>query len=165
MSKVYALSKLVKPVGDGVSKAYHVELLAVAKHSHISSSMVASEYVAAKLGSYLGLPIPPFALVVPKGTNPAIWFASLNFNLTGYSLPQIDPEQCVAAFPDLSTGVVIFDAWIANPDRHEENLNIDWSGSKPRLNVFDHGYSILGQEGTERLSRLLNHVGITSDTH
>jgi hypothetical protein len=162
MSQVYAIAKAIQRVGVGVSDAYFLELVAIGKMSLPSRFIVANEYISAKMGTYLGLPIPPFALLQQKGTNPQVWFGSLDYRLTGESLPQIDPETFVEEFPNISTGIILFDIWIANSDRHEGNLNVDRSAQKPRVNVFDHSHSLFLAEGAKRLERLADHAGITA---
>lgn len=164
MSKVYSLAKIAKPVGTGVSKSYWLELFAVGKRTNHCRYFVANELIGARLGSFLGLPIPPFALLQMKGET-EVWFSSVDYRLTGHSLPPIDPTDCVKEFPSLSTGIILFDLWIANTDRHTGNLNMDISPSKsPRLNVFDHGHALFSFDGESRLNNLLNEFAITEKT-
>lgn len=156
----YSLSKIVKPVGDGVSGAYYLEVSAIGKHSLMNRWLVASEYICARLGGYIGLPIPPCAILETRGTAAHPWFGSLSFSLTGQTLPPVDPSECVSDFLDISTGTVLFDIWIANSDRHNGNLSIDKTKTKHRFNVFDHSHALFGSEGTQRTSRLMNKFGI-----
>jgi hypothetical protein len=164
MSRVYSLSKITKAVGVGVSKSYWLELFAVGKNTANCRFTVANEFICARLGSFLGLPVPPFALLQQKG-RPDVWFGSIDYNLTGQSLPPIDPADCVSEFPELSTGIILFDVWIANTDRHNGNLNMDTSTGKPiRLNVFDHSHALFRFEGEIRTNQLINDFGITENT-
>ena len=164
MSRVYSLSKILKPVGTGVSNSYFLELFAIGKNTDTCRFTVANEFICARLGSFLGLPIPPFALLQQKG-RADVWFGSIDYNLTGQSLPPIDPADCVSEFPELSTGIILFDVWIANTDRHEGNLNMDKSTGKPtRLNVFDHSHALFRFDGEIRTNNLINEFAITEKT-
>ena len=58
---------------------------------------------------------------------------------------------------DFFVGLVMLDAWIANPDRHHENWAAIWDGTTMRLApTFDHGASLarnlLDSERAERLT-------------
>ncbi len=157
---MYSLSKVLKKVSTGVSGTYTIEVSAYGKTSLTHRLVVANEYICAHLGTYIGLPIPPCALLQPKGTVPSVWFGSLSYSLSGHSLPPIDNDECVGTFENLSAGVVLFDIWIGNSDRHIGNLSIDKEASKHRLNVFDHSHALFSSEGIPRIDRLLNKFGI-----
>jgi len=164
MSKVYSLSKIAKPVGFGASNSYWLELFAVGKNTGNCRFTVANEFICGRLGSFLGLPIPPFALLQQRGRSD-VWFGSIDYSLTGQSLPAIDPDECVKEFPELSTGIIMFDVWIANTDRHAGNLNMDKSPGKPtRLNVFDHSHALFRFDGEVRTAKLINEFAITEKT-
>ncbi len=163
MSRVYSLAKIAHPVGDGVSESYWLQLIAVGKSTNYCKFTVASEFICARLGSFLKLPIPPFALLQQKGRDD-VWFGSIDYRLTGESLPPIDPQECVEAFPDLAAGVIVFDTWVANTDRHGGNLSMqNRIGKPPELNVFDHSHALFSFEGPQRLERLRGKFAITED--
>ncbi len=63
--------------------------------------------------------------------------------------------------PDLCCGVIVFDLWIANTDRHDGNLSFDPNVSPKRLNVFDHSHALFGLEGAQRLERFVNAFTLT----
>ena len=160
---IYAISRNIGRVGTGVSNASWLEIHAVGKRHGVGSKFqIANELFAARLGSLFGLPIPPHALFqLNKGTYPATWFGSIDYRLTGESLPPVDPSAVFSELPWLATGVVLFDIVIANSDRHEGNLAMDKQpGKAARLNVFDHGHSICGLEGLPRFARLRSEFGI-----
>jgi hypothetical protein len=169
MSKVYRLIKVgSKPRGSGATQPRTVDLQGVGKWGVLSDTkyIVANEYICAKMGEFIGLPIPPFAIVQGQGSHPDPWFVSLDFNLTGKPLPDIDPVECVAHFPSLSVGVVMFDVWIANSDRHIGNINMDHPMSRaPRINVFDHSHALFGLAGPDRLKKLRDALGITESAN
>ncbi|HTV40104.1 MAG TPA: HipA family kinase [Candidatus Sulfotelmatobacter sp.] len=154
MLRVYSLAKITKPVGQGASESFWLELMAVGKNTSKGHYIVANEYICARLGSFLGLPIPPFALLQQKGGS-GLWFGSIDYCLTGQTLPPIDPAECVKEFPDISTGIILFDTWVANADRHEGNMNMDKSTGRPaQLNVFDHSHALFGSEDGKGIDRL-----------
>lgn len=61
---------------------------------------------------------------------------SLNFNLAGHDLPPVNPQLVVKELPELSAGIIVFDAWIVNPDRHRSN--IAYYQATRQLQIFDH---------------------------
>src|SRR5688572_27816536 len=85
MNRVYALAKRKDAIGAnaGASEPYWLEVLAVGKRNHPLKYTVANEYIAARIGDFLGLPIPPYGLLQMKGTYPEVWFSSLDYRLTG----------------------------------------------------------------------------------
>lgn len=130
-------------IGDGVSQAQYVQLSGVAKrNSTTEPNIVAAEMIAARLGQAILLPIPP-AFIVEGEKGP--WFASLDFNLAGESLPPVKPAEVVAQFPKISAGIIVFDAWIMNRDRHCWNLA--HHAQTGRLQVFDHSRALMPSVG------------------
>ena len=104
---------------------------------------VAVEYICAELARMIRIPVPPsFVAELPgEETTPA--FTSLGFNLSGGTTPPADPVAAVAADADMATGIVVFDAWIYNSDRHPKNLSFQVVRAPHRFNVFDHGHALL----------------------
>lgn len=126
------------PVGDGTTEASHVGVAGVAKcNGTTAPCAVANELICADLARAIRLPCPPGFLVNRDGTP---YFVSLNFNLAGEDLPPVNPAEVVAAHPRLSTGVLVFDAWVMNFDRHKRNLAYDRDSK--RLQVFDHSHAL-----------------------
>jgi hypothetical protein len=163
MQRVYSLARITHPLSKGASNAYWLELSAVGKSTNHSRFTVASEFICSRLGSIIGLPIPPFALLQQKGKSQT-WFASVDYRLTGEALPPIDPEECVKEFAELSTAIILFDIWIANTDRHAGNLNMNTAGKPPLLNVFDHSHALFSFDGPSRLGKLWNNFAITENS-
>lgn len=168
MSKVYALAKQVEQVQPSTStEAWWLEILAVGKRLKSGGYQVwvpANEYISAVLGTVLGLPIPPFAMLEKRTSQgqESLWFASLDCRLAGESMAEIDPETVFAAMPDICFGIMLFDIWVANTDRHVENLSFDSSVSPKRLNVFDHSHALFGLTGPERLDKYKEGFILTS---
>lgn len=144
-------------IGDGVSQAQYLQLSGVAKrNSTAEPNIVAAEMIAARLGQAILLPIPP-AFIVEGEKGP--WFASLDFNLAGESLPPVEPAEIVTRFPATSAGIVVFDAWIMNRDRHCWNLAHHTQTG--RLQVFDHSRALMPSIGQREFAeRFRNALAI-----
>ncbi|MEK7122365.1 MAG: HipA family kinase [Patescibacteria group bacterium] len=120
--------------------------------------IVANEYAANRLASAILLPTPP-GFIVEKDSKP--YFVSMDFNLAGEALPPIQPDRVVEALPELSAGVIAFDIWVCNRDRHEENLHYDLTTN--RLEVFDHSHALLGDGDVDQFLAKKNELAI--ETH
>jgi hypothetical protein len=115
--------------------------------------IVTNEYVAGEIGRFLGLPVPPSYVVTTDAGKPV--FISMNFNPRGADLPPIIPSMLVQLFPEEAAGILMFDAFIGNLDRHNGNLAIDIATRQ--LAVYDHSHALLGplpSMGAQRLSNL-----------
>ena len=146
----------------GMSDALLATVQAVAKcNCRASPYLVANELIAGSIGRYLRLPVPPCCVADHDGI---AYFMSLNFNLTGEALPPIIPSRFVADFPDLSAGVVAFDALIANQDRHDKNIAaVTQDRDRKRACVFDHDRCLFGAQegrGVELLQRVRRELVI-----
>jgi hypothetical protein len=110
-----------------------------------------AEYVCARLGTFLGLPIPPFSVVeVPRelvaesqmagiqelGHGPAFGSARVEF------AQELSTSTIVKVPKELQAQVLLFDWWILNEDRHYTELggnpNLLWNYEAGELVVFDH---------------------------
>src|SRR3954463_13559521 len=104
-------------VGQGVNRAMFLHLSAIGKaNSIVAPFVIANELLAAQIGQFLKLPVPPGGVVVdPNGTP---YYASMDFNITGNSLPPIIEGDFAAAFGGVAVASVLaFDILIANSDR------------------------------------------------
>lgn len=127
------------PVKRGALGSYYVATAGVAKkatddHPHA----VSNELICGALARMLLLPVPPGFIVERDGTP---YHVSLDFNLTGHALPPANPRRLVTEHPGLACGILLFDSWILNHDRHDENVAYD-SGTK-RVQLFDHSHALL----------------------
>lgn len=104
------------------------------------------EWLAGHLGRALGLPIPPFQVVEVTGellanTRPE-WkvigagpaFASLARQDGQWLESRMAGEVPV----ELRRDVLVFDWWIRNMDRFDDNTNLLWNRADRRLTVIDH---------------------------
>jgi hypothetical protein len=145
VSKVYSLAKQARRVTPaGITETWWLEILAVGKKVKSLGFEVwipANEYLSASLGTFLGLPIPPFAMLEKRTTQgvESSWFASLDYRLTGEDMPEIDPETVYGEVQDLCFGVLAFDLWIANTDRHVSNLSFDPTTSPKQAHAESSG--------------------------
>jgi hypothetical protein len=145
----YKILSWGEPVHDGVMGACYVGVAGVAKTSNARHPYaVANEMICGALGRVLLLPIPPGFLVEREGES---YYVSLDFTLSGEHLPPAPVARLVAEQPSLAAGIVLFDCWIVNTDRHNRNLAYDTSTK--RVQLFDHGHALL--RGVDGLAALL----------
>jgi hypothetical protein len=168
----YQIIRFEQPVGSGVTNAMWASVRAVLKrNSQDEPYCVPNELICGLLGQFLGLPVPPCGLFVEPRNPSVLSFGTMNFNLGGDNLPPADPDDCFTAYadpthprPDAVVGVLLFDVWVLNADRHPRNLALDDSVTPAQLHVFDHSHAVFGQEGAARLHRLREELGIAGLT-
>lgn len=155
-------------LGVGVTDARYVRLQAVAKTNGPNAPYcLPNEIICAELGRFLRLPIPPFVVVQGAG-QPAPWFASMDFNMQMNTLPPVIPAHCFVALPRESVGLLLFDVWVANSDRHAANLTVDSAATPPLMTVFDHSHALFGPHpgnAQARLAALRGRLGVTGGPH
>jgi hypothetical protein len=88
----------------------------------------------------IGLPVPPGILVKTDLGEPA--YVCLRFGRAGETPPPANAEELVEDNPRIAAGVVAFDAWVGNTDRHRGN--IAYSRGLLPLTIFDHSHALLG---------------------
>ena len=164
-ASIYRILSFDRQLNTGVADTWQISVSAVGKcNTPAVPYAVANEFVCGELGRFLGLPVPPCGLVHAPGQAITTWFASLDFNLSGNSLPPVDPQACWQYLPDLSTGLLVFDALVANADRHRANLSVDTLLRPTRMAVFDHSHALFGyfQSGAEqRFVELRDRLGLS----
>ena len=122
-----------------------MQLSAIAKDNSLAPYCIPNELICGELARFLRLPVPPVGVVSQSAGTPL--FASRDFNLTGNSLPPVDVAACVQQLPRLSAGLLLFDIWVANCDRHAENFSVDFLATPPVMNIFDHSHALFGYAG------------------
>lgn len=159
----YRVVSFDKHMQVGVAGAMQVTVSAVAKTNGPSAPYaMPNELICAELARFIRLPVPPSGIVRPSQPGQPLWFASMDFNLTGNSLPPVDLTRCWADLPNLSTGLLLFDILVANCDRHRGNFAVDWGVSPPQMSVFDHSHALFGYQtgqGVTRLADLKTRLG------
>ncbi len=153
----YKIWQMGGAVGHGVMGSQHIGVAGVAKPAVPNNPFaLANEIVCGELGRVLRLPIPPGFIVEDNGTR---YHVSLNFNLAGQDLPPADAAALVQAQPDLACGIILFDTWVVNRDRHRRNLAFDTSTG--RVSLFDHSHAFLsGSAGRAHLVGNHDKLGI-----
>ena len=147
--------------GAGSGGVSYIKLAAYARQNTVDRPFgVVNDYIANALGRASGVPVPPGELVKLGRTT---WgFVTLGFGEDGRRPPPADLEALATEHPWESTGVVVFDQWILNTDRHDENVAyLDKMG----IAVFDHDCALLGFNppdpavalASERASRVRGH--------
>jgi hypothetical protein len=144
--KVYAKAG---PVGAGVTGSNYVGVHGIAKSkSPQYPTLIANELVCSRLATALLLPVPPGFLI--KHSDGEVQFASLDFNLAGQSLPPANAGLVVAQRPRLSWGIILFDMWILNGDRHNGNISFDVTTSA--VQIFDHSHALFAKGNVQALA-------------
>lgn len=95
--------------------------------------LIANEYLSSRLATMIGLPTPPGDLGQDYARQP-LWITTL----VEYDGEPPAPEETpilAAREPDLAAGLLVFDVWVLNVDRHESNVC-----SHPKLGMWaiDH---------------------------
>ena len=113
---------------------------------------VPNEFICGRLGLLIGLPVPPGAVVTTDDRKLA--YVSLRFGSKGEPPPPLDPRKFVEDHPNTAAGVIAFDCWIGNPDRHQHNLAYVRGEPKIPVTVFDHSHALLGVQAGAAVQRL-----------
>jgi hypothetical protein len=103
--------------------------------------VASNEFIAARLGLLLGIPMPRFEIVEFQG---AEFFGSeeiLNRRFATSRRAVVDCENALAIYD-----LVAFDAFVINADRHDENVFIVERGKVETLVLMDHSHAILPEE-------------------
>jgi hypothetical protein len=126
-------------------------LSGVAKvNSPKSPYAVADEFLCGRLALMIGLPAPPGIVVSTDAGEPA--YVALRFGKQGERPPPAIPKELAEDNPFVAAGVVAFDCWVGNSDRH--SLNIAYSRGIVPVTVFDHERALLGHEAGKGIDRL-----------
>lgn len=163
----YRIAAIGAQVGIGAAGSTYVSVDAVGKANSANAPYcIPNELICGEIGRFLRLPVPPGGIVT--SAHHAAMYASLNFNIAGVALPPVDPTNCVNLLPHLSTGVLLFDIFIANSDRHPGNLSIATVPPPPQMNVFDHSHALFGHaagQAQARLAALADGLAVTGGPH
>jgi len=157
--KLFAKAESARLYG-GLSEIWDVGVHALAKRSNSNRFEIANEMIAMRLANFVNLPVPAGVALEESGTT---YFCSMLFAGSGQKLPPADTAKLVVRLPRLASGIVIFDTWIANGDRHEGNLSFNETDED--VMIFDHGQALFGQTGSSRLADLAGSFCIDRDNH
>lgn len=153
----YKIKTWGDPVGRSALAPRHVFPAAIAKAaSDANPYAVGNELLCNKLAQALGLPVPPGFISEEEDD---LYFVALNFLLAGEDLPPANAPALVAAQPELTWGIILFDAWVVNGDRHNQNLAYD--EDRGRVMIFDHSHAFFeGTRGRAGLEEAAVGLGI-----
>jgi hypothetical protein len=118
--------------------------------------VVPNEFICGRLGLMIGLPVPP-GVVVRTDSNDLAYVA-LRFGKKGELPPPVIANDVVQDNPSMAAGVIAFDCWVYNTDRHPGNLAYSRNGVD--LAVFDHSHALLGSSPANGQ----NHLAVNRDT-
>ncbi|GAB3847844.1 HipA family kinase [Nesterenkonia populi] len=110
------------------------------------------EYLASRLAHSMGLPVPFGELADIEGNR--AW-ASAVVGSGGNAPPPADVAAAAAAEPHLFAGICVFDVWVHNIDRTEENLIY---GPEVGLWAIDHEQAFGGFNPLSPNDSLNSHV-------
>lgn len=125
--------------GDG-PRAWYGQANVYVKPNHADHPyVVANEFICAGLAAMLGLPVPMGALAADVAGE-TVWVSTL-VGIKGQELAPPDSGDVVSAEPDIAAGILVFDAWVGNGDRHDSNLVFH-----PAIGlwIFDHEKTLGG---------------------
>lgn len=140
-SGVFSVDVWGDRVGMGATDPRYCSLGGVAKENPAASPFtVANEYICGRLALMLGLPVPPGVIV--KTDDDAVAYVALRFGKRGEAPPPASVDELLEDDPALAAGIVAFDCWIGNSDRHRHNFAYA-RGLIPAM-IFDHSHALLG---------------------
>lgn len=147
----YEIAAVGEPVGDGVTGSRYCTLGGVVKTDvpGTAAYQVANEYICGALAIAVGLPAPPGT--VARLADGSAAYVALRFGPRGDKPPPVNPAEVVLDRPKLSAGVVMFDCWVLNGDRHQGNLAYQ---PEAGLSIFDHGHALLGAQAGQGVQHL-----------
>ncbi|MFF4598137.1 hypothetical protein [Amycolatopsis sp. NPDC001319] len=106
--------------------------------------VVANELLCSRLASAVGLPVPVGDVASDFGGE-IVWVSAL-VTLDGQETAPPAAGEVQVAQPDLVAGMCVFDVWVSNEDRHDENLIYH---PKIGLWLIDHDQSLGGKKTGE----------------
>lgn len=152
-----SLSSHEMPYGSG-SLSWATAVVHVKSQTSDKPMLVANEFVFSRLAAQVGLPVLPGE--VAEDADGRLCWITPQIQAEGTAVPPADASAVAASYPDAAAGVLVFDAWIGNDDRTDENVLFD-----PRLGLWliDHERALGGPEsivGTDlaRLSPVSHHL-------
>ncbi|MCW3027161.1 MAG: hypothetical protein JWN81_372 [Solirubrobacterales bacterium] len=150
---VYTVDTWGARVGTGATDPQYCTLNGVAKVAPAGAKayLVANEHICARLASIINLPVPPGVIV--EAASGEFGYVVLRFGNANERPPRLIPTDLTTDHPGIAAGILAFDCWIANGDRHEENVAYS-PGIWPPM-AFDHSHAFFGDPGDP--GRLADH--------
>ncbi len=159
-SGFYEIESVDDPIGSGATGSHWCTLGGVVKTDAAVPYTVANEFFCGRLGFWSSayLSLPAASSKKQDGVNA---YAMMRFGVKGQNPPPVDPAALVLALPHLAAGVVVFDCWVRNTDRHQQNLAFVPPSA---LSVFDHSHALFGNTPGEGEQTVVNTMGQASWT-
>ena len=142
--------EILHPAEQGRNKAFFCrgedDQLYYVKGKHAGRRRQCCEWVVGNLAKEFGLPVPTFHLVsIPEDllAEARPEFQSLGAGVAFASEAQSHAQWFEPSFvnevpEDLRTDVLVFDWWVQNDDRLQDNPNLLWDAKSRGLHVIDH---------------------------
>ncbi|QRI76046.1 MULTISPECIES: hypothetical protein [Rhodococcus] len=114
----------------------------VKAQDHDLPFLLANELICCRLAAAIGLPVLPGEIALhPNGRK--CWVTS-QVSHAGVTVPPTRGQEVVAAHAPTIAGALVFDCWVLNEDRHEENFLFH-----PSLGIWliDHDDALAGSDG------------------
>ncbi len=118
---------------------------------------VTNEFICGRLALIIGLPVPPGVIVTADDDKLA--YVSLRFGPKGELPPPANIPHLVEDHPSIAAGVVAFDCWIGNQDRHDRNIAYQRGSAEHSVTVFDHSHALLGHQRGKAAELLRQQIG------
>ncbi len=131
--------------GDGTTDSWWGRAEVLVKHNGDHPNVVVNEFVCNRLALLLGLPTSLGDIWIDEDGIRHWVCAAVRSN--GTELPPASPDALLRVDPELRAGVVVFDIWVHNTDRSEENLLSDRKGN---LWLIDHEKALFGDIRVDR---------------
>lgn len=155
--KIWQWDRKPTGAGRGVQHNCVVGVWTKAKRSNVNEYEIANELLCLRLGLALRLPIPLGALIDYQDKT---YYASLHVAASGEELPEATDEDldAIARNERLACGIVMFDSWVLNEDRHRSN--IAYLDETDEVFLIDHGSAFFDKEGRRYLEANRNAICI-----
>ncbi len=161
------------PIGRGASNARYIEATDGKEYLIKGPSLApdnpmvgANELIAVRLAEQLGLPVLGHAVVERAGA----WFFASNWMDSSRFSPALDKElfaKCENR--DCVYLAIVFDAWLINKDRHNENLvarRINRTGPPQHaLLLNDHSHLLVSPSGPTEISELMGQLDLPASRY
>ncbi len=132
-------------VDSGATDPQYCTLNGVAKVAPEGAKpyLVANEHVCARLAGIIDLPVPPGVIV--EASAGQFGYVALRFGNANERPPPVIPTDLTNNHPEIAAGILTLDCWLANGDRHHENMAYVPEIWPPM--AFDHSHAFFGDPG------------------
>ncbi|PSR63952.1 MULTISPECIES: hypothetical protein [Nocardia] len=113
--------------------------------------MVANELICSRLAAALGLPVLPGEVATHPDRR--LCWATPQIKYAGLTPPPPLLSEIVATYSSTAAGALVFDCWVLNEDRHEDNFLFH---KNLGMWLIDHENALAGRQG-ERFESLHAH--------